>query len=279
VDLLRRLLLTGGLILVGEQSNTQIFLGALLCLLWLVLVMARRPYASYWDNVLSIILSLQLMLIMLCGIALELNRLTPKKAADPYDSRLFGILMVTFSVIIVLIGLLAILFSVPFLRDFVIAVYMKRCDGSNQDEAEPQPERNGLADEGSASANRAPAAHKKTTPKRQRRLSSRDLIRQHAQPSSTGAFKNSRVEPSARVKRLPKDMRGRTTSARAAKGADVGIEMAAMHSNPMQSSNATADWGRHCLTETVHKDPKTGRRYSHDTKTGETKWLPKDKTG
>ena len=34
VDMLRRLLLTGGLIILGESSNTQIFLGALICMAW-----------------------------------------------------------------------------------------------------------------------------------------------------------------------------------------------------------------------------------------------------
>ena len=86
------------------------------------------------------------MLIMLCGIALELNRLTPKKATDPYDSRLFGILMVTFSIIIVLIGLLAILFSIPSLETRYCSG-MKRCERS-QDNTEGQPERFGCADEG-----------------------------------------------------------------------------------------------------------------------------------
>merc|ERR1711871_1170643 len=35
VDMFRRLSLTGGLIILGESSNTQIFLGALVCVAWL----------------------------------------------------------------------------------------------------------------------------------------------------------------------------------------------------------------------------------------------------
>merc|ERR1712166_462316 len=125
LDLGRRLLLTGALILVGSQSNTQIFLGALLCLLWLLVVTVRRPYVAYWDNVLSIVLSLQLVLIMLCGMALEMNRLTPELASDPYEATSFGILMVTFSIIIVITALVSIVISIPFLRDPLVGCYAK----------------------------------------------------------------------------------------------------------------------------------------------------------
>jgi hypothetical protein len=126
LDLLRRLLLTGALIIVGEQSNTQVFLGALLCLLWLLVVTVRRPYKAYWDNVLSILLSLQLVLIMLCGMALEMNRLTPNDAVDPYESASFGVLMLVFSVIIIITAILAIVISIPCLRDPLIRCWIKR---------------------------------------------------------------------------------------------------------------------------------------------------------
>ena len=125
LDLGRRLLLTGALIMVGEQSNTQIFLGALLCLLWLVVVVFRRPYVAYWDNVLSVVLSLQLVLIMLCGMALEMNRLTPEAASDPYERTSFGILMVTFSVIIIITAFCSIIISIPFLRDPLVKCWAK----------------------------------------------------------------------------------------------------------------------------------------------------------
>ena len=125
IDLGRRLLLTGALIMIGSQSNTQIFLGALLCLLWLLVVAVRRPYVAYWDNVLSVVLSLQLVLIMLCGMALEMNRLTPEAASDPYERTSFGILMVTFSVIIIITAFCSIIISIPFLRDPLVKCWAK----------------------------------------------------------------------------------------------------------------------------------------------------------
>ena len=56
-----------------DTQFTQIFLGALLCFVWLMLVTIRRPYEAYWDNVLSIVLSSQLVLIMLCGSSTRLT--------------------------------------------------------------------------------------------------------------------------------------------------------------------------------------------------------------
>ena len=125
LDLGRRLLLTGALIMVGSQSNTQIFLGALLCLIWLLVVAVRRPYKAYWDNVLSIVLSLQLVLIMLCGMALEMNRLTPEGSVDAYEETSFGILMVVFSVVIIFTAVVAIVVSIPCVRDPLVKCWVK----------------------------------------------------------------------------------------------------------------------------------------------------------
>ena len=128
VDLGRRLLLTSGLILIGAQSNTQIFLGSLLCLIWLLLVVVRRPYVAYWDNVLSAVLSLQLVLIMLCGTALKMNSLTPQEAAnDPYEKTAFGMLMVTFSIFIIVTSICSIIITIPCLRDRIVKLYVLRC--------------------------------------------------------------------------------------------------------------------------------------------------------
>ena len=61
--------------------------------------------------------TLQLVLIMLCGMALEMNRLTPEKASDVYEKRSFGLLMVAFSIFIVITALAAIVITIPCLRD------------------------------------------------------------------------------------------------------------------------------------------------------------------
>ena len=175
VDLARRLLLTGGLILIGEQSNTQIFLGALLCFIWLMLVTIRRPYEAYWDNVLSIVLSSQLVLIMLCGMALEMNRLTPELASDPYEKSSFGALMVAFSIIIIMTAIAAMVISIPCLRDRMAILYAKKCDKPKSDDDEDEDDKDDDIKN-----------HKK------RRLSSRELMKQNS-----GEEKNTEIELTA----------------------------------------------------------------------------------
>eukprot|EP00946_MAST-07B_sp_MAST-7B-sp1_P003828 g3828.t1 len=117
LDMLRRLLLTGGLILLGESSNVQIFIGGLICTCWLCLVLIKRPYRAYWDNVLSVATSFQLLLIILSGMALEIYRLTPQYAQDPYQKQAFGMFMVVASVGVIAAGCLVLLIAVPCVRD------------------------------------------------------------------------------------------------------------------------------------------------------------------
>ena len=125
VDLLRRLLLTGGLIVLGDASNVQIFLGGMVCACWLCLVIWRRPYGAFWDNALSAVLSFQLLIIILSGMALEIYRLTPSYAQDPYQRAAFGAFMVVASVFVIVSSLFAVFVSVPCVRDRVIA----KCSG------------------------------------------------------------------------------------------------------------------------------------------------------
>ena len=129
VDLGRRLLLTGGLILVGEQSNTQIFLGALLCLCWLVLVLVRRPYQAFWDNVMSGLLSFQLMLIILCGRALEIHKMRADQGSDDdlYERELFGVLLVAFSLLVIAVALCVVVLLIPCVRDRLVRCWARRC--------------------------------------------------------------------------------------------------------------------------------------------------------
>ena len=183
IDLGRRLLLTGGLILIGEQSNTQIFLGALLCFIWLCLVLVRRPYAAYWDNVLSGVLSAQLVLIMLCGMALEMNRLTPKKTKDDvYEKRSFGALMVAFSIIIIMTSVCSIVITIPCLRDRIVSLYIKKCGEKSKTKGENETKQEETT---------KPPTTKKPE-KKKRRLSSRELMKQNS-----GEEKNPEIELTA----------------------------------------------------------------------------------
>jgi hypothetical protein len=113
VDMLRRLLLTGGLIVLGERSNSQILLGALVCTCWLCVLLARRPYEAQWDNALSSMLAFQLLVIILTGMAMEIHRLTPAFAQDRVENDAFSSLMFFSTVCVLGIGVFTVLFAIP----------------------------------------------------------------------------------------------------------------------------------------------------------------------
>jgi hypothetical protein len=125
IDMLRRLLLTGGLILLGDNSNAQIFLGGLVCTCWLCAILACRPYQAFWDNVMSVSLSFQLLLIVLSGMALEIYRLTPSYAQDPYQRHAFSVFMVVASVGVIVSGVCVLVISVPCARNRLAARCMR----------------------------------------------------------------------------------------------------------------------------------------------------------
>ena len=62
LDLFRRLLLTGGLIMMGEESVAQVFMGIVICAGWLSLLIHKKPYEAMSDNILAVILAAHLLL-------------------------------------------------------------------------------------------------------------------------------------------------------------------------------------------------------------------------
>ena len=123
VDLFRRLLLTGGLIMMGEESVAQVFLGIVICAMWLSLIIHKKPYKSGWDNVIAVILAAHLLFTLVSGMALKLYAATPDQ--DEYQRTGFGVVLVFVSVVCVLLGLCSIIASTPCLRDSV----MRRLNG------------------------------------------------------------------------------------------------------------------------------------------------------
>jgi Ca2+-binding EF-hand superfamily protein len=132
VDLARRLLLTGGLILMGEESVGQIFFGILVCALWLVALVGVRPYKSEWDNVVAIALAGQLLLTIVAGMALKLYAATPGQDED--ERRSFGVVLIIASVLCVLLSIGTLLASLPWVQKKVNTL-RRRC----RTESSPAP--------------------------------------------------------------------------------------------------------------------------------------------
>ena len=116
IDLVRRLILTGGLILIGhDEAVAQIFLGILISAMWLSLVLYAKPYASWWDTALSAVLSFSLLLTLVSGVSLRLYELTLNDA-NTYQRAAFGAVLTTVVVLCILLSLAAMLMSAKWLR-------------------------------------------------------------------------------------------------------------------------------------------------------------------
>ncbi len=110
VDLLRRIILTGGLVLLGREGVTQVFLAILVCILWVSLLLQLNPYKDPFDNMLNIILSIHLLLTLISGLAL---RVFKSEEQDAYRSAGFGVLLIVTTAICIAISFVALILSLP----------------------------------------------------------------------------------------------------------------------------------------------------------------------
>jgi hypothetical protein len=69
--MLKKMALTGGLVLVAPGSAVQILFGALLALFYLLGAVRTAPYEEDSDDVLEIFASLAILLTLLAGFALK----------------------------------------------------------------------------------------------------------------------------------------------------------------------------------------------------------------
>ena len=117
IDLIRRLTLTGGLILVGnEEAVAQVFLGIMISTMWLCLVLYMKPYASAWDTALSGLLSFVLTITLVSGTCLRLYELT-LDSADLYQRNAFGAVLIASIVVCLVVSIGAVVLSTECLRD------------------------------------------------------------------------------------------------------------------------------------------------------------------
>ena len=102
--------------MMGEESVAQVFLGIVICALWLCLLIQKKPYKSYWDNWVAIILAGHLLLTLVSGMALKLYALTPDQ--NMYQRQGFGIVLVVVTAICMLLSIGSILLGTPLVNVF-----------------------------------------------------------------------------------------------------------------------------------------------------------------
>ena len=114
-DLIHRLLLTGGLILLGQDSVAQTFLGIVICAIWQSTLLYLRPYAAEWDNTIAIILAVQLQLTMVSGMALQLYQSTP--AQDEYEQQGFAAVLLVVAAFVTVLSIGSTLVGTPCIQN------------------------------------------------------------------------------------------------------------------------------------------------------------------
>jgi hypothetical protein len=134
IDLIRRLILTGGLILVGnEEAVAQVFLGILVSSMWLCLVLYKKPYASAWDTALSGVLSFVLTITLVSGVCMRLYELTLDDT-DVYQRNAFGAVLIASIVVCLVLSIAAVIMSTECLRDRVAKVCQSKTSKKVEEE-------------------------------------------------------------------------------------------------------------------------------------------------
>ena len=67
--MIRKMIMTGGLVLVAEGSSAQLFIAQLVTLFYMLLVLKLAPFKSNHDDWLSFIMSVQIMVTLMLGFA------------------------------------------------------------------------------------------------------------------------------------------------------------------------------------------------------------------
>merc|ERR1712167_212421 len=112
----RRLMLTGILVLVGGKDVSQLFIGILISVFWVAVLAYNRPYGDYWDNFITIMLSVHLAVTLISGMALKLFDMMESNK-DQAEKNALGLILVIISWLSFLLSTLAIVMSTSFVRD------------------------------------------------------------------------------------------------------------------------------------------------------------------
>ena len=119
IEMNRKMVMTGGLILVGAGSSAQLFIAQWLTLIYMLLVLKLAPFRSLHDDWLSFVMSLQIMVTLMLAFALKtkgnnksISTPTSKIDEGAYEDEIMGLIMVLLSWIALMCAVLCILLVV-----------------------------------------------------------------------------------------------------------------------------------------------------------------------
>merc|ERR1711968_174153 len=73
VEMLKKMVLAGGLVIVAAGSSAQVLIGVLISLFYLIVVVRLEPFDDVVDDRLQMATSLQILLNLLLGLVLKLD--------------------------------------------------------------------------------------------------------------------------------------------------------------------------------------------------------------
>ena len=100
VEMLKKMILAGGLVIVAAGSSAQVLIGMLVALAYFTVVIRLEPYDDIVDDYLQVGASIQMVLNLLIGLVLKLD----EKGESEYDVDTLGILLLIMNICVVLIG-------------------------------------------------------------------------------------------------------------------------------------------------------------------------------
>ena len=139
LEMVKKCLLTGGLVLVAPGSSAQVMFGALIALTFLLLVLKASPYEEDDDDKLQFIATLAILLTLLGGFALK----TDNPEEGLYEKGLMGVLLVTVNAVVLIAGGIALMLSFPCISTAVDRWHEKRY-GNKKKTTKVVPENGGL---------------------------------------------------------------------------------------------------------------------------------------
>jgi hypothetical protein len=109
--MLKKMALTGGLVLIYPGTSAQILFGALLALFYLLFLVRAAPFAENTDDTLEIFASLAILLTLLAGFALKTQ--SNEVGSTIYEDGLMSGMLIFINSMILAMGSFAMFMATP----------------------------------------------------------------------------------------------------------------------------------------------------------------------
>eukprot|EP00942_MAST-04A_sp_MAST-4A-sp1_P010810 g10810.t1 len=120
VEMLKKMVLAGGLVIVAPESSAQVLIGTLVTMSYLLVTVRFQPYDDQVEDNIQIITSIQILLYFIIGLVLRMD------SEDEYEKIVVGTLLVTMNGIVILISLSLTAAALPKLKFNVNAICSKK---------------------------------------------------------------------------------------------------------------------------------------------------------